>query len=116
MPSLTTPRPRVKASKQLLPARVQARFVGGATRQDLLNGAAVLSITDLATGEEAVYDGARLACFRLRKFGSAEQYDLPSCLTACDCPDGVFRAHRPGGCRHQQALRQALPTVNRATA
>src|SRR5262245_51314978 len=26
----------------------------------------------------------------------------------CDCPDATYRSERPGGCRHVQALRQAL--------
>jgi hypothetical protein len=122
MVSSTTGRPVRQERKPLLPVQVRAYFVGGAARQDLLDGAAVLSITDLSTGEEqaywaeAVYDGSRLACFRLRKFGGSEQYDLPPNLAACDCPDAVFRSGRPGGCRHQQALRQALPAVNKATA
>jgi hypothetical protein len=102
------------------PVRVRAYFVGGATRQDVLDGAAVLSITDLTTGEEqaywcqAVYDGERCLGFRLRKFGSGEVYDVPRGLAGCDCPDAVYRGGRPGGCRHQQALRQALPTVSKA--
>jgi hypothetical protein len=94
--------------------------VGGATRRDLLDNAAVLSVTDLGTGEEsaywceAVYDGDRLACFRLRKFGTGEQYDLPRDLSGCDCADRVYRPQRPGGCRHMAALKQALPTVRKA--
>jgi hypothetical protein len=97
--------------------RVTGLFVGGATRQDLMDNAAVLAINDDTTGLEqaywceAVFNGPVLTAFRLRKFGGYEQYDLPADLTACDCADGVYRWNRPGGCRHQQALRQALPTV-----
>jgi hypothetical protein len=102
--------------------RVRAYFVGGATRQDVLDGAAVLSITDQATrGEQAywtaaVYDGGACVGFRLRKLGSGEVYDLPRDLSACDCGDRTFRPQRPGSCRHMAALRQALPDVHRATA
>jgi hypothetical protein len=100
--------------------QVRAYFVGGASRQDVLDGAAVLSITDLVTREEqaywceAAFDGGRCVGFRLRKFGSADAYFLPRDLSACDCGDRTFRPDRPGGCRHMAALRQALPTVNRA--
>jgi hypothetical protein len=118
--TLTRP-PRSRQSKPLLPVSVRAHFVGGATRADLLDNAAVLSITDLTTGEEAAYwcsssfEGDRLLGFRLRKFGGEEPaYDLPADLSCCDCPDATYRPERPGGCRHQQALRRALPTVANA--
>jgi hypothetical protein len=103
----------------LLPVQVRAHFVGGATRQELLDGAAVLSITDATTGEEkaywclAAFDGARCLGFRLVAFGTGEVYDLPRDLSSCDCPDHVYRGERPGGCRHMQALRQALPAVQK---
>jgi hypothetical protein len=45
--ALRPPRQRTVARRErkpLLPANVTARFVGGATRQDLLDGSAVLSI------------------------------------------------------------------------
>jgi hypothetical protein len=128
MPTVPAPAAPVKASRplrrerQLLaPVRVSARFVGGATRQDLLDGAAVLSIRD-GDDEEAAYwclavfDAGRCVSFRLVKFGTGEQYDLPRDLSDCDCPDRVYRPERPGGCRHMAALRQALPTVGEATA
>jgi hypothetical protein len=120
MSSITAPVPRVKADrKPLSPVSVTARFVGGATRQDVLDGSAVLSI---ATGDDtdrdesaywcqAIYDGDRCIGFRLRKFASAEMYDLPRDLSSCDCPDQTYRPERPGGCKHMAALRQALPTV-----
>jgi hypothetical protein len=108
----------IRQRKPPLPVSVAAHFVGGATRQDLLDGAAVLSITDQATGDEAAYwcetsfEGDRLLGLRLRKFGGEEPaYDLPADLSSCDCPDRTYRAERPGGCRHMAALRQALPTV-----
>jgi hypothetical protein len=104
--------------KQLAPVNVTAHFVGGATRADLLQGAAVLSITDTGTQDEKAYwceslflDGQKLVGFRLRPFASAEVYDVPLALDTCTCADATYRPERPGGCRHQQALRQSLPTV-----
>jgi hypothetical protein len=115
----TTPPPR-RQRKPLAPVNVKAHFVGGATRQEVIDGAAVLSITDLGTGEEqaywceALFDGPTCTGFRLRKLGSDAAYDLPRNLSSCDCPDGTNRPDRPGGCGHAQALRQALPTVAKA--
>jgi hypothetical protein len=108
--------------KPLQPVNVRARFVGGATEQDLANGAAVLSVTDAATGDEAaywceaVYNAGQRVGFRLRKLGSGALHDLPGDLSGCDCGDRTHRPDRPGGCRHMAALRQALPTVTAATA
>jgi hypothetical protein len=113
--------------KPLLAVNVAAKFVGGATRQDIIDGAAVLSI---ATGDDtdrdetaywckAVFDGERCTGFQLTKFGTGEVYDLPRSLESCDCPDHTYRPARPGGCKHMAALRQALPTAgkdNRAPA
>ena len=56
------------------------------------------------------------AGYRLRKFGSGKQHDLPADLSACSCGDRTHRPERPGGCRHMAALRQALPTVTKASA
>jgi hypothetical protein len=98
---------------------VRAYFVGGTSRQDVVDGSAVLSITDLGTGEEAahwlaaVFTGGRCAGFRLRKLGGAGAYELPRDLSSCSCPDRAHRPGRPGGCRHMAALRQALPAVGR---
>src|SRR5690349_21470350 len=128
MSSVLCPRPPVKPNpprppqrKPLQPAAVNARFVGGATRQDVIDGAAVLSIT---TGDDtdrdeqaywtiALFDGDRCTGFRLTKFATGEVYDLPRDLSNCDCPDRTYRPERPGGCRHMQALRQALPGVKK---
>src|SRR5689334_12638177 len=92
MISVLSPAPAVKPDrKQLQPVSVSAYFVGGATRQDIIHGAAVLSITDQGCGEEAAYWCEALyledKCvgFRLRKFGSAEVYDLPRSLDSCTC-------------------------------
>jgi hypothetical protein len=53
----------------------------------------------------------RVTGFELSKFGTDQRYDLPADLSSCDCPDHVYREERPGGCRHMQALRQALVAV-----
>jgi hypothetical protein len=122
--SVVSPAPAVKPTRQrkpLEPVSVSAHFVGGATRQDVLDGAAVLSITDKGTTDEQAYwcealfqakeDGGKCVGFRLRKFNSAEVYDLPRALDSCTCADATYRPERPGGCRHQHALQQALPTA-----
>jgi len=121
MPTVRPPSAK-PSRKPLLPVSVVARFVGGATRQDILDGAAVLSI---ATGDDtdrdecaywclAVFQGEVCTGFRLTKFGTGEVYDVPRSLDRCDCPDATYRPVRPGGCKHQQALRAALPTVRKA--
>ena len=120
MPILRSPSASAKPShKPLSPVSVVARFVGGATRQDVLDGAAVLSITtgddtdrdESAYWRRAVFEGERCTGFQLVKFGTGEVYDLPRSLDSCDCPDGTYRPERPGGCKHQQAL----PTVSKAS-
>jgi hypothetical protein len=104
-------------SKPLLPVSVRAFFVGGATRQDVIDNAAVLSITDEATHVEkaywcaAIFEGESCIGFRLTAFGSGEVYDLPKNLSGCDCPDHTYKSERPGGCKHMVALKLALPTV-----
>src|SRR5581483_11499362 len=107
------------------PMSVTAYLVGGASREDVLHGAAVISITDNITGDEQAYwlealfqhptDGGKCVGFRLRKFGSAEVYDVPRALDSCTCADATFRPDRPLGCRHQVALRMALVTVAEGT-
>jgi hypothetical protein len=101
----------------LKPVNVRAYFVGGATRQDVVEGEAVPSITDLDHDEEAAYwpevlfDGERCVGFRVRKFGGEETPDVSRDLLSCMCGAATSRSQRPGGCRHQKALREALPTV-----
>ncbi|HEX5270533.1 MAG TPA: hypothetical protein VFW33_08615 [Gemmataceae bacterium] len=98
------------------------RFVGPTTRQDVLDGAAVLSIIsgDDTDRDEtaywclALFTGDVCTGFRLTKFASGEVYDLPRSLDGCDCPDRTYKPERPGGCKHMAALRQALPTVQGA--
>ena len=111
MSSLSLPRAS-RQSKPLLPVNVVAHFVAEPTDEDLLIGAAALEIDD---GKElasywlqATTERGNVTGWKLKKFNSVEVYDLPSSLDSCDCPDGTYRSERPGGCRHQQAIRQAL--------
>jgi hypothetical protein len=116
MSATTTDTPRRRRPP---PVSVRAYFVGGATRQDVIDGSAVLSVTDLGTGAEAAYwclavfAGGRCTGFRLTKLGTGEVYDLPRDLSGCSCPDRKYKPGRPGGCRHMAALRQALPALGR---
>jgi hypothetical protein len=55
-------------------------------------------------------DGGRLLGYRLTKL-DGQVYDLPSGLNGCDCADASFHPERPGGCRHQKALRAALAAL-----
>jgi hypothetical protein len=108
-------------SSLLKPARVVARFIGGATKQDVVDGSAVLAIVhgddsdrdEQAYWVRALYEGDRCVAFVVTKFGTGDRYRLPRSLATCSCPDGTHRPGRPGGCRHAAALRQALPTVSR---
>ncbi|HEX5270546.1 MAG TPA: hypothetical protein VFW33_08680 [Gemmataceae bacterium] len=101
----------------LPPVTVRARLITGlgTFAADLLAGAAILEIEDATDLKsywcEANVDRGALLGFRLRRFGSGEVYDLPSTLDSCTCPDATFRGERPGGCRHQRAMRAALATV-----
>jgi hypothetical protein len=52
-------------------------------------------------------DGVALAGYRLTK-PDGTAYDLPADFSACDCPDAVYAAERPGGCKHRKALAKAL--------
>ena len=97
--------------------RVTGRFVAGTTRRDVLDGQAVLAITDLGTGAEvpywcrALYDGGRCTGFRLSKMGTAASYFVARDLSRCTCPSARWHPGRPGGCRHQAALREALTAL-----
>jgi hypothetical protein len=94
-----------------------------ASISDLIQGVAVLTIingdhTDLDVRCywcKAVLDrDGKISSFELTKFGSGVRYDLPADLSDCDCPDHTYREERPGGCRHMQAMRQALLAMTAA--
>jgi hypothetical protein len=111
----STPTCAPRQCKPLSPVQVQGHFIGGATAEDLTRGAAILEIIDAKEMTSywcaAVTDRGRIVSFRLRKFVTGDQYDLPADLSACDCPDGVYRSERPLGCRHRVGLRQAIITA-----
>jgi hypothetical protein len=50
-----TATPRGRQRQPLKPVHATGLFVGGATRQDVIDGSAVLAVTDLDTGEEKPY-------------------------------------------------------------
>ncbi len=114
-----TSAPAGQQREPLGPVHVRARFGDGTAAEDLAAGRAILCLRD-GDGEtsywcEAVYGaGEKCVGYRLRKFGTGRQYDLPADLSACSCGDRTHRPDRPGGCKHMAALRQALPAVTRA--
>jgi hypothetical protein len=107
--------------RPLQPVVVVGRIITGldTAAHDLLHGHAILEIESTGRLESywtTLHMDAAEGCIlgvRLQRFASGERYDLPASLDACDCADGTYRGGRAGGCRHQQALRQALPTVPR---
>jgi hypothetical protein len=107
MLSVRHPPPVVK------PVSVAAYFVGGISHVELMEGSAVLSITDRLTKMEKLYwcgllhDGGIIRGFSLTTLESCEVYLLSRELGRCDCPDHLYRP-RSGGCRHRAALRQAF--------
>ncbi len=113
-----TSAPDRQQREPLRPVTVRARFGDGTTAEDLAAGRAILVVRD-GDGEssywcEAHFAGEKCVGYRLRKFGSGRQYDLPADLSACSCGDRTHRPDRPGGCKHMAALRQALPAVTKA--
>jgi hypothetical protein len=117
---MTTTTPRRGRSRKPRPDAVHGHFVGGASKADVCHGSAVLAIVlgdDTDRDEQvywtqAIYDGDTCTGFQLVKFGTGDTYTVPRSLDACTCPDHQYHP-RPGGCKHQQALKQALPTVRR---
>ena len=124
MQSVTAPRPRVKsARKPLAPVQVTGSLITGLGTglADLFDGCAILEIDDAREltsywcSASTDVEG-RITGLHIQKFATGEKYDLPATLDDCDCPDAIYRSHRPGGCRHQVALRQALVSVVRDNA
>src|SRR5262245_48563195 len=107
MASLTTSGAPVNVNRQrkpLAPVSVEARFLEGADAHALHHGHAILSITDRATGVEALYwaeavlDAGRIVGVRLAKFITGEEGEQadehrhqvvfsPDGSAACDCQD-----------------------------
>jgi hypothetical protein len=106
MRSLPAQALRVNPTRQrepLLPVSVPTHSVGGASRADLRDNAAVLSVTDRMTGDEAaswreaVYDGDRLTCFRPGKFAGQAESDCLAFRAAAIVRTGLAAAcRRPG--------------------
>jgi hypothetical protein len=106
------------ARPPLQPVAVTGRLLagGGQVMHDLFHGHSILEIESQGRLESYwltlnVSPDGHIAGLRLQRFASGEKYDLPADLDSCDCPDALFRPERPGGCRHQQALGQALVAV-----
>jgi hypothetical protein len=119
MASVPSRAPSVNGSKKPLQS-VEVAAALEASLADLIAGHAVLSISrgDHTDRDVCFYwvkahldHEGRVTGFELSKFGTDQRYDLPADLSSCDCPDHIYREDRPGGCRHMQALRQALVAV-----
>jgi hypothetical protein len=106
--------------KPLLPVNVTSHFEPGVMPHDLLHGHAILTVTDTNKPEaerEAFYwatallsDG-RIVALDLQKFGrklGEDHHRVTLEPLSCDCEDATWRPGRPGGCRHVNAVRQAL--------
>ena len=107
--------PTTTVRKPLEAVQIKAEFVGRTTRQDVIDGDAILAVRN-GDGEVfyrvlALFDGPTLAGWRVTKVGTEEGYAVAADLRRCTCPDNTHRPDRPGGCRHMAALRMALPTV-----
>jgi hypothetical protein len=103
--------------------QVDGRFITcpSAGFADLFRGCAILEIESEDRLESYwatlhISPDGHIAGLRLQKFATGEKYDLPADLDGCDCPDAIERSEQPGGCEHQQALRQALVNVARDSA
>jgi hypothetical protein len=125
MQSISSPAPHVKprSRKPLAPVSVAGVLITGLDTglADLFEGCAILEIEDAK--ELTSYwcgastdDQGRITSLHLRKFATGEQYELPADLSSCNCPDSTYRSERPGGCRHQVALRQALLVASASLA
>jgi hypothetical protein len=117
MSTLTAPRFVVKARRPVVataPARGSFRWAAQPT--DTHPGCLVIT-SETKAGPvvvsylvHAVFDGPRHIGYRLSK-PSGEVYDLAADCSTCDCADATFHPERPGGCKHQRALRAALASL-----
>jgi hypothetical protein len=62
-----------------------------------------------------VVEYGRVLGYQLRK-ADGTIYDLAADLSSCDCPDATFHPERPGGCKHQKALKAALAALEGGAA
>lgn len=110
-----------KADKPLAPAAVISHWLVLPSAADMDSQVAIedaklatfyrlVAHLDQRTGEVMGY--------RLTKVDGTT-YDLDPTGTwgwTCDCPDGLHRGNRPGGCRHAVAVRQLLASLDDALA
>jgi hypothetical protein len=126
MPSVITSNPRVKSvrpprqRKPLMPVNVTGVFEPGVMPHHLLHGCAILTITDANKPEAeresfywatAILAGGHLVALDLQKFGrklGEDHHRVSLDPLSCDCEDATYRPDRSGGCRHVNAVRQAL--------
>src|ERR1700758_2734381 len=67
----------------------------------------VLVINGGAYAVEALRVAGRVIAWQLTK-PDGTRYQLASDCSTCDCPDAVFAADRPGGCKHAKAAREMM--------
>jgi hypothetical protein len=109
---------RPPSGKPLEPVQVVGRIIAGQGQvmHDMFHGHTILDIESESRLEFYwltlnVSPDGHIAGGRIQRFAEGQHYDVPATLDECSCPDATFRPERPGGCRHQQALRQALLAV-----
>src|SRR5262245_12357830 len=78
-------------------------------------GIGVLTINHVRYGFHIRYDADRHFCSATLirdDNGTSKQYLVTSAAgkIACNCPDGTYRAERPGGCKHVYSLRRLALT------
>jgi hypothetical protein len=91
------------------------RWEADATAAGLMWGSAILRITTKAGAQSYFVRrlGGQVGPCReveLTALGSGKSYDLELGAGKCSCGDATYRS-RPGGCKHQMALRVALTRV-----
>jgi hypothetical protein len=72
-------------------------------------------VTTAAYLVRVVAENGRVIGYQLRK-ATGEVYDLAADVSSCDCPDATFHPERPGGCKHQRALKAALAALEGGAA
>ncbi len=120
LPPSIAPVKTQRPANTLRPIHGSARWLDAYTAEDLDCGLAALEITsDGRTTRfrvERIVVNGKVAGYRLRKDDGAV-YDIDVSFGPgpdgweCDCPDGLNRGHRPGGCRHRAALFAALKKI-----
>lgn len=104
-------RTRTRTRKPLGPAHGTCRWV----LQPAGRRPGILALGGLTYLFEVLRHGGTPYGFRLSREGdeaAAElAYQLPADLSGCDCPDAVYRAARPGGCKHRRSLAVALAAL-----